>query len=192
MDYLVFFILALIGICIAGTIAWAAHEFGGFNLATICISTVAIVFSLAIVATLVSTKAPSKNYYSKKEVLESQKIEAIIDSNVKPIENGRYREAVSKDYTMYGGIVLYTSDKELDKTYQKVRYYDDLSLYTDSDIIYLYDPIKALTKDEQSKAEAFFTVATIAATGILITLVAALVLVLIIKVRKKDLEIFDM
>lgn len=85
---------------------------------------------------------PGEENYSKKEILKSQKIEAILDSDVEPIENGQHREAISKDYDAYKGTITYTSDKKLDKTYQKVRYYSSF-FYKDDAVIYLYDPEKS-------------------------------------------------
>lgn len=84
-------------------------------------------------------EAPSEEHYSKKDLLESQKIEIILDSDINPIENGTRRDAVLNDSTKHNGIIVYTSDKKLDKTYQKVRYYDSF-FYRDDAIIYLYDP----------------------------------------------------
>lgn len=140
MDYINFYTLLLIGMAVVAVIFRAIESFSDNN--WLGVAAIFIICMFMVIVAILVAKAPNEENYSKKEVLESQKIEVILDSNTEPIEDGQYREAISKDYDVYKGVITYTSDKKLDKTYQKVRYYDSF-LYNESSIIYLYDPEKA-------------------------------------------------
>ncbi len=140
MDYINFYTLLLIGMAVTAVIFRAIESFSDNN--WLGVAAISIICMFMVIVAILVAKAPSEENHSKREILESQKIEVILDSNTEPVEDGQYREAISKDCSVYKGVITYTSDKKLDKTYQKVRYYGSF-FYNEKSIIYLYDPNKA-------------------------------------------------
>lgn len=137
-DYLIITIsVAIVVLFILNILTQLSDGFNGFDV-------IGMIIILILGVMIVFIEAPSEEHYSKKETLESQKIDIILDSDINPIENGARRDALLKDSTTKcSGTIVYTSDKKLDKIYQEVRYYDSF-FYRDDAIIYLYDPNKAL------------------------------------------------
>jgi hypothetical protein len=138
-DYLVLLVVAMIITAFAVKISEIFDD--GIGVLDI-IAAICLTILFVMIASTLFIIEPSEENYSKKEILESQKIEVILDS-----ENGTCGEAVLKDHTAHEGTIVYTSDKSLDKTYQKVRYYNSF-FYNESSIIYLYDPEKALANNK--------------------------------------------